>query len=258
MRATFVILLSCLCPAAFERAAIADGDWIDYRRAGPFLIRAEIRLDRFESLLDELKEQRADIAATLSLPPSDSPIVVSLFRNRSSYSRFVAREVPEGKSRRALFVQGDGAGFIFLYHHSEFESDLRHEASHAILHGMLPFLPLWLDEGLAEYFEVPAAARASKNPHQFRMRVSSRFGWKPDLLNLEKKADLSQMTNGDYRESWAWVHFMLHGPDDANTLLKRYLATIHNHQPPGPLSQHLRRLYASPEARLKSHLKRWR
>jgi hypothetical protein len=30
--------------------------------------------------------------------------------------------------------------------------------------------------------------------------------------SLEQRDDLSQMDRSDYRYSWAWVHFMLHGP----------------------------------------------
>ena len=34
--------------------------------------------------------------------------------------------------------------------------DLRHEMTHAYLHSVVPDVPLWLDEGLAKYFELPA------------------------------------------------------------------------------------------------------
>ncbi|GIT30210.1 MAG: hypothetical protein Ct9H300mP1_22560 [Planctomycetaceae bacterium] len=35
-----------------------------------------------------------------------------------------------------------------------FPEDLRHEFTHGVLHSSLKRVPLWLDEGLAEYFEV--------------------------------------------------------------------------------------------------------
>ena len=47
----------------------------------------------------------------------------------------------------------------------ELAVDLRHETTHAVLHGLLPMVPLWLDEGLAEYFEAPEANRLQRHPH---------------------------------------------------------------------------------------------
>ena len=35
----------------------------------------------------------------------------------------------------------------------QFEADLRHECTHALLHAALPYVPLWLDEGLASLYE---------------------------------------------------------------------------------------------------------
>jgi hypothetical protein len=52
---------------------------------------------------------------------------------------------------------------VFAYRGEDFETDLRHECTHALLNAALPVVPLWLDEGLAEYFEVlPQSAIARK------------------------------------------------------------------------------------------------
>ena len=44
---------------------------------------------------------------------------------------------------------------VYTYWGNRIQQDLRHELTHAILHSVLKDVPLWLDEGLAEYFEVP-------------------------------------------------------------------------------------------------------
>ena len=66
------------------------------------------------------------------------------------------------------------------------EEDLRHEATHALLHVAVGDLPLWLDEGLAEYFEVhrrpSRPATPSTSPGCPR---TSATGWTPDLARLE-------------------------------------------------------------------------
>lgn len=251
------LIFSILC-AAFSVCRVARCDWMDARRVGQFRIYAEFSLERSKSLFEAIQEQRADVAATLGLKPNDSPIVICLFENHASYVRYIAEHAPAGINRRALFVKGEDAGFVYVYRQPGFETDLRHEVTHAILHGMLPFLPLWLDEGLAEYFEVRAEKRSSANPHQLRMKWAARLGWKPNLVQLESREDLSEFTVADYRESWAWVHFLLHGSEEGHELLLRYLATIRAERPPGPLSGHLKQLFDDPRTQLIAHLKRWK
>jgi hypothetical protein len=235
-----------------------DGDWVDFRKLGPIFVRAEFRLNRYDALFATIKEQQADISASLALKITDRPIVVSLFANRRSYVEFMSANEPIGGKRRALFVQKGNTGHVYIYRHLSFETDLRHEITHAMLHAVLPFVPLWLDEGLAEYFEVRSEKRASNNAHQTRMKWSSRLGWTPNLRALEAKDDLSEFTTADYRESWVWVHFMMHGPPEANQLLKRYLRSIQQKKPPGNLSAYLRHMYESPAQKAVEHLKSWK
>jgi len=255
MRA-ILFLIGIWTVGCFPRVGYSE--WVDARRHGQFRIHAEFKLDQIDPLLDTIQEQRADIAATLDLQPGNSPIVICLFSSYSSYIRYIRQHAPAGINRRALFVSGETAGFVYVYRHPGFETDLRHEVTHAILHSMLPFLPLWLDEGLAEYFEVRSAKRTSSNPHQLRMKWASRLGWKPDLKRLEGRNNLSEFSMADYRESWAWVHFLLHGPDDAGQLLRNYLATIQQETPPGPFSRHLTRAIPDPGRQLTAHLRKWR
>lgn len=255
MRARLILMI--LCATGFA-GRVARSDWVDARRVGQFRIHSEFKLDRYGSFLETIQEQRSDVAATLGLKPGESPIVICLFANRSSYVRYVAEHAPSGVNRRALFVKGEDAGFVYVYRQPHFETDLRHEVTHAILHSMLPFLPLWLDEGLAEYFEVRSQNRASANPHQLRMKWAARLGWKPNLARLESRSDLTEFSAADYRESWAWVHFLLHSSDEGSELLHRYLATIQQERPPGPLSGHLSRTIDDPPRRLIRHLRRWK
>lgn len=251
-----LILLTLVATSLTTRAARCD--WVDVRRAGQFRIYAEFDLDRYDSLVETIEEQRSDIAATLGLTPNENPIVVCLFSGYASYGRYVAEHAPTGARRRAVFVQKDDTGYVYVYRQPGFETDLRHELTHAILHSMLPFLPLWLDEGLAEYFEVPQQKRASGNPHQTKMKWAAKLGWKPNLVRLESRDDFSKFTAANYREAWAWVHFLLHSSDENNDLLRRYLATIQGEQLPGPFSSHLGTDPGKRQRLLLDHLKQWR
>ena len=121
---------------------------------------------------------------------------------------------------------------------------MRHECTHGLLHSVLPMVPLWLDEGLAEYFEVPEDQRSFGNPHLRWTRLDARMNHVPPLVQLEAKRDLSQMSSTDYRHAWAWTHFMLHGPPEARQELVDFLADIARNNPPGLLSDRLEKTLA--------------
>jgi hypothetical protein len=65
------------------------------------------------------------------------------------------------------------------------------------------------------------------------------------------------MNRTKYRQAWAWVHFMLHGPADAHEELVRYLADIQSLTPPGELSRRLRTRLPDLERRFAQHFKNW-
>lgn len=263
-----IFLRRAICYAAVLTASLstlveASDSWIDRPVAGRFLLRSEVPIRQAQVLsefLQSLPQHESDIAATLGLRPNQKPIVINVFQSRRSYQEFMARSIPEGQKRRALFVQSETHGSVYAYIHADVTTDLRHETTHAILHSSLPFIPLWLDEGLAEYFEVAREQRVSDSAHLRQARLEARLilTWRPNLAKLEAVNDQATMTARNYRESWAWVHFLLHGPAPANLTLIRHLAGIEAHDPPDSLSTQLRRVWSKPESQLTSHIKSWK
>ena len=82
---------------------------------------------------------------------------------------------PRVPYRRALFVKSGSRGRVFAYEHEDLAVDVRHESTHALLHASLPMVPLWLDEGLAEYFEVAESQRAFDHPHSTALETVSLY-----------------------------------------------------------------------------------
>ena len=236
----------------------AGENWVDWREAGPFVCRADFALTRLDGLLAELGQIQDDLVRCLGIPPAGEQIELYLFRNNQSYRRYLGRYLPEVPYRRALYVKMGGPGMVFAYLSPEFEVDVRHECTHALLHAALPVIPLWLDEGLAEYFEVPAQQRAFGNPHLASLRWSLLIGATPRLEDLENKKDIAEMGKTEYRNAWAWVHFMLHGPVEAHRELVGYLGDIQASAPPGVLSRRLTRHLPDRDRRITAHFKGWR
>ncbi|RMF88057.1 MAG: hypothetical protein D6741_19720 [Planctomycetota bacterium] len=180
-----------------------------------------------------------DIAAKLKITSEAGTIDVYIFANQADYKDFVGRRFPDVPYRRALFVLENGRSMVFTARGRDFETDLRHECTHALLHAALPMVPLWLDEGLAEYFEVPPGNRAFGSPYLKTIRWACRFRRVPDLGRLESLGSMQAMGEREYREAWSWVHFMLHGPPPAQEELIAFLKRIHDYTPPGSLKAHL-------------------
>jgi hypothetical protein len=82
-----------------------------------------------------------------------------------------------------------------------------------------------------------------------------RTGQLPRLEALELLAELDEMGRDEYRDAWAWVHFLLHGPPETHDELVRYLADLEAGVEAGPLSTRLRRRLPELERRLSEHFR---
>lgn len=232
--------------------------WVDTQSYGPFHCQATFPMGDLTPLFRELSALDLELQRTLAVPAAGKPVNVHLLSNKQMHQAFLKKMFPQVPYRRALYVQRAGRGSVYAYRHKELAIDLRHECTHALLHSNLPMVPLWLDEGLAEYFEMPVEQRAFGHPHFKKLRWNLRFGMIPSVETLEACGDLTEMGGAEYRYSWAWVHFMLHGPLPVHRALVHYLAEIRRGNPPGQLSRWLRRESPDLERQIALHFKRWR
>jgi hypothetical protein len=244
--------------AALAMLLLAGADWVDEYRAGSFRIKANFALAPHTALFDDLVDLKADLALELELEFDEPPVVdVLLFRDRASYRRYLLPRVPQGASRPALYVKSKTGARIYAHWRNGLAADLRHEGTHALLHAVLPAVPLWLDEGLAEYFEVPAGERAFGNPHLAEIQRAVKLGWKPNLAALQARKEMPEMSARDYRDAWAWVHYMLHGGEEPRAVLHQYLSDLQAGVPPGDLGKNLRSILPDLEDRVVRHFANW-
>ena len=235
-------------------------NWADERELGPYLIRSEFPLRDVQDLVSDLGELQSDLEETLGLECQPSAIQIHLFSNRRNYEQYLKIRGLEGLNRQALYVPGTDAGRIYAYRQRELEIDVRHETTHALLHSALPYVPIWIDEGLAEYFEIEAARRAAGHTHRKELQnaISSPMRlhrWRPNIERLEAMRKLNDMNGEDYRDAWGIVHFLLHGPSDAREALSVYFDEIKSGAAPTPLSQHLRQRIPNLDRAIIDHLK---
>ena len=258
-RLSRAVLLGWWLTLACGNSANAAG-WPDELQDGRFFCHANFQLAPYRETLREIPALQGELARILGVRPNNQPIHLFLFSHKNIYKSYLRKHFPKAPYRQALFIKEGprGPGMVFTCLGKDFENDLRHESVHAILNASLPAVPLWLDEGLAEYFEMPARQRASEHPHLGRIRLDAWLKRRPDLQELEALQDVSRMGNGEYRGAWAWVHFMLHGPPEARDELQRFLFDLQSRTPTGPLS---RRLYAridDLDKRFTEHFRKWK
>ena len=208
-----VIQILWLLPFAAVGAELrAETRWPDERNAGVFHCHADFDLDQFEPLWEQMAALQQDLMRELRVPPANEPIHLFLFERKATYDDYLALHFPGVPYRRALFIKERGPGMVFAYLNKDFETDVRHESTHALLHASLPVVPLWLDEGLAEYFEVPASERARGNSHLSKVTWAARFGpgtrtrrvgtdWKPCQYGFH--AVSTRLVMGPFHVEWS-------------------------------------------------------
>jgi hypothetical protein len=144
---------------------------------------------------------------------------------------------------------------VFAFWGDRVAEDLRHETTHGYLHSVVRNLPLWLDEGLAEFFEVPRGTGGLNRPHaeQLLMLLMTQ-GWRPNLARLETLTNVGDMRQENYAESWAWVHWLLMTAPELRTLLQQHISSLGGNSIYVPLSAAVKTARPEAEHQLCDHL----
>lgn len=211
-----------------------DSRWKTQDQRGNVEFYSEIHFDT-KVLWTQLEDVSRELENRLGLQTSGKPIQLMLFKNHASYVNYLSPQIPQAGRRKAIYYRNGDVSQIYAYHSRSVLTDLRHEMTHAILHQHLPFVPLWLDEGLAEYFEEDEKARTSSQ-RIATVQWKARVGSPPSLVSLESLSSAEEMDAAAYRDSWAIVSFLINESPETLLILKNYMAAIHRGGAPGPFS----------------------
>jgi len=231
------------------------------RRVGPFQVYSNQPIPPDSSALRSLQALERDLSTQLRLRVGEDvpPVEVYILKDRDAFAHFLTFYHPELPPRRAFFLAQGPQRVVYTFYNDRLDEDLRHEATHALLHATVGDLPLWLDEGLAEYFEGPEGRQGLNPEHLARLPDDLKAGWRPDLARLETLTNVREMTPRDYRESWAWVHYLLNEPGPGRPALLSYLHEL-KAQPVSPplLAERLAKTDLADGQRVLSHLEKLR
>jgi len=227
------------------------------QRVSQFVFYSDTPIKSNAPLFDELSQLREQVFHELHLPPSNTIIQVYLFDEQEKYERYMRYRYPELPKRRAFFVAHPGVPggprelFVFTYWGDQIRQDLRHELTHALVNSVLRDVPLWLDEGIAEYFETPPERKGLNSLH---LDAIKRRSEPVDLAALERLDQVQQMGRSQYQEAWAWTHLMLRSTPQARAVLLGYLQSLREPKPAGALYPRLAEVYSAPADALARHL----
>ncbi len=216
------------------------------RRLGQFLIYVDEEQPGDQIVFDSLEGLPMELARELSVPPSQKMVKVFIFSDKESFREHMEMAYPDLPQRRAyFFAKKRAAGLgeemqILTMRSNRMEQDLRHELTHALLHGAFGTVPLWIDEGIAEYFENEPNSLGLNRAHLEDIQRDWVGGRQPNLGRLESLSLVGQMGREEYRESWAWVYWLMRLHPGGKDLVNAYLLDKNQQAKNSGLSQKLK------------------
>jgi tetratricopeptide (TPR) repeat protein len=173
---------------------------------------------------------------------SPLPTTVYVFRNEESFTPY--RDAVLGAPRSAdgvfhgvhdgnyVLVQGDRAASV--------NRVIFHELTHYFVRNTVADLPLWFNEGLADFYSTFASSGDTVRvglPIEEHLTLLRDHGFEMPLREL-LAADVTSRNYNEktragffYAESWIFVHYCLLGDPTRSAQLQQYLALIAVHKP---------------------------
>ncbi len=213
----------------------ANQSWVDVQTAN-FRIFSNAGVGATRRVAADLEELRA-VLAQLTDFELQSPVPTSIYIFKSDRSFTPYKLLYEGRpgAMNGYFLNGEHANYIAIDAGSRDASAIvYHEYVHYVMANNFWWLPVWLSEGLAEFYQtfevVDDTAFIGLPPpnHLARLRGSTRIPLS-ELLTVDHESPLYNEENRKsdfYAESWALTHTLLLGDEERRQQLGRYLAII--------------------------------
>ncbi len=216
------------CASLAFGIALMAGDrpaWTEVR-SPHFVAFTDARATEAQKALKEFEEIRLTFQAAfpaVQVDPKD-PVVVFVHRDQASMKELLPEEFegPNPKLPSGYFMSRGDRNYALLRLDARHQSEqpyhvVYHEFTHGILHRNFRGIPVWLDEGLAEYYgetRIQSDKVLIGNPSRGSLEILRGGG----LLPLERLLRVTQRSpeyrEGDktgmfYAEAWALTHFLL-------------------------------------------------
>lgn len=224
---------------AAEAPALAEPQWIRLDTPN-FIVIGASSAQRLANIGAEFEGFREALTRLVSQTAVSSPVptVVIVFPDEATFQPFKPRYRGSTVNVGGLFASQSSVNYILLgpAHQDDGLRNLFHEYTHLVIRNTSPGIPLWLNEGLAEYYssleiEDNGQSVAIGRPIDSHLRTLQREPWIP-LADLLATSQSSPQYNESarrgmlYAESWGLVHMMLQGTPDRSARLAGYVDRV--------------------------------
>ena len=216
-----------------------QASWPVEHTAGQFCIHSTVPINLFENQLPYLTKLPTELKEVLQVFISKETVHIVVMESREALDAYVRSILPSAPSRRALYIRHRGPGLVLTYFHPGWIQDVRHECTHALFELSELTLPVWQDEGLAEYFETTGDNPIRHAAHLESTRSQLRYGQVADLQKLESMDSTTGLNAKEYRDAWSVVAFLLHSSSETRATFQEYLMDLQSKRAAGFLSHRL-------------------
>jgi tetratricopeptide (TPR) repeat protein len=221
--ATILFLFANVATAA---ASEVNQGWIEVRSAHFTVITNAAEKDG-RHIADQFEQIRIIFHNTLTnlFVDTPQPIVILAAKNENTMKLLVPEdwEVKGHIHHAGLYQQGEDKHYVILQLDMGGDNPfhtLYHEYTHSLLHLNFSGLPLWLDEGIAEFFGNSTlgdkeSRTGTIDQNHLRLLHQSRLIPIETLLEVDHKSPFyneADRASIFYAQSWALVHYLLMDP----------------------------------------------
>jgi len=191
--------------------------------------------------LERLRDALSQLAPGLTLS-SPIPNYIYVFRSASSFRSY--QRIYNGKPLESdgYFLTQQLANYVAINgnQHGDERAIIYHEYLHYLLHNNFAALPLWLNEGLAEYYSTfqgdhnEARIGLPVPEHVFWLRQHTFIPLTTLFAVTEKSPEYNEADRRGsfYAESWALVHYLISGNPERRRQASEYLRLVQAGTPP--------------------------
>jgi tetratricopeptide (TPR) repeat protein len=239
-RAAGFALLAALLPCAGALGAKDPNQrWIEVR-SPHFVVSSNAGEKEARRVADQFEQIRGLFHTAfphLRVDPAE-PVLILAAKNENTMKMLLPEEweVKGHVHPAGLYQPGEDKHYVVLRLDSEGDAPfhaLYHEYTHALLHLNFAALPLWLDEGLAEFYgnsrlgEKESRVGTIDRSHLYILGQNNLLPIET-LLNVEQGSPYYNEANQAsvfYAESWTLVHYLMLDPEaHEQQLLKNFFA----------------------------------
>jgi Flp pilus assembly protein TadD len=223
-----------------------DEEWIEVHTASFTLFSnaGEIRARQFGADLEQLRDALAQLSPGLALS-SPAPTYIYVFRSSRAFQAYQRTYNGRPLDSDGYFLGRQLANYMAV--NGDQPGDERaiiyHEYLHYVMHNSYATLPLWLHEGMAEYY---STFEVGKDEARIGLPVAAHLRWLRQhtaiplatLFAVDEHSpeyNESSRRGGFYAESWALVHYLISGNPARRQQASEYLRLAQAGTPPDQL-----------------------